>query len=112
MDEKPQLPLVSRKAIQKHLQKIHIANGDVLAVKAGTFTAKQEVLSGIVDALGRLGKKDIILIVVDDFTDLSVFSETEMNKHGWYHLPQLQKLIHKPADGKQDKQDKAEKAQE
>lgn len=104
--QRPSNTFLSRKLLTKHIQKIHLNDGDVLAVRAGTTIAKQEYLKGIADALGRLGKRDIILVVVDRFDDLSVLNEKEMNKRGWYRVPQLQRLIHIPKDGeKKEKPD-------
>ena len=102
---------LSRRLLCKHLQKIHINNGDVLAVRAGTPSAKEEILQGIADALGRIGKKDIIIIVVDRFDDLSVLNETGMNKHGWWKIPQLAKLIHLKKDGEEEKKEEANDGQ-
>ena len=102
---------LSRRLLCKHLQKIHINNGDVLAVRAGTPSAKEEILQGIADALGRIGKKDIIIIVVDRFDDLSVLNETGMNKHGWWKIPQLAKLIHSRQDGEEEKKEEASDGQ-
>lgn len=97
--QRPSQTFLSRRLLTKHIQKLHLQNGDVLAVKAGSAVAKQEILKGIADAMGRLGLKDIILVVVDRFDDLSVLNQKEMNKHGWYRVPQLQRLIHIPKDG-------------
>lgn len=103
--QRPSETFLSRKLLTKHVQKLHLQPGDVLAVKAGSAVAKQEILQGIADAMGRLGLKDIILIVVDDFKDLSVLNQTEMNRHGWYHVPQLKKLVHLPKDAEKEKPD-------
>src|SRR5574341_185551 len=98
---------ISRRLLCKHLQKIHINNGDVLAVKATSQAAKIEILRGIADALGRIGKKDIVIVVVDNFTDLSVLNEKGMNKHGWFRIPQLAKLIHSKQDAEEEKKEEA-----
>ncbi len=86
--------VMSRRLLCKHLQKINLHDGDVLAVKASSQTAKKEILEGIVKALERIGRKNIILVVVDDMRDLSVLDEKEMAKHGWFRVQTLQKLVH------------------
>ncbi len=94
----PAVVVISRRQLVKYIQKLNVRNGDVLAVKADSYSAKEEVLRGLADALGRAGRKDIVIVVVDSFTELAVLGEKEMNAQGWYKLPALRKLIHTKAD--------------
>lgn len=106
MTDEPTQPtiLLSRKQLQKHIQKLTLREGDVILIKESSPTARREVIQGIVDALGKVGKRNIILVVVDDFDDLSILNEQEMAKHGWYRVPALQKLIHTKADAEPEKE--------
>ena len=87
-------PQISRRLLRNHLRKIKINNGDVLAVKTGTAVAKENILIALAEALGKVGKQDVIVVVVDSFTDLSVLDEKEMNGLGWYRVNTLKKMIH------------------
>lgn len=108
-DQTPQT-LLSRRMLQKHLQKLHINNGDVLLLREGTPAAREDVIMGIVRALGELGHKEkCLVVVVNRFDDLAVLDEKEMNKHGWYYLPQLKKLIHTKTDSEESHDDDIQK---
>lgn len=96
--------LLSRKQLYKHIQKLVLHDGDVLLIKETSPTAKREVIQGILDALGRVGRKNIILVVVDDFDDLSVLTEQDMAKHGWFRVPALRKLVHSKVDAEPEKE--------
>jgi hypothetical protein len=85
---------ISRRQLGRYFSKIGLKNGDVLAVKAGTQEAKVEILQAVTDALGRVGKKDIIVVVVDDLRDLSVLDVKDMADQGWFRAPILRKAIH------------------
>ncbi len=74
------------------LKKLHITNGDIVAVKHQSSVGKEETVEGIAAALGRMGVTDALVVVVDDFGDLTVLNETEMRKHGWFRLSSLSKV--------------------
>jgi hypothetical protein len=77
------------------LKRLSIKNGDILALKHQSENANQEAIDLIVKALTRL-KIDALVIVVDDFEDLSILNETEMNKRGWFKLKSLAKIMRLP----------------
>jgi hypothetical protein len=88
-------PNTSVRQIAKLLKKFHVQNGDILALRYKTPTANKEVIDLITEALGRL-KIDALVIVVEDFDDLSALNETEMNSQGWYKLKTLAKIMKLP----------------
>lgn len=107
-DNKP--VILSRRLLSKSIHKLGIKDGDVLAVRVGSTLAKQEIIDGLREAFGKYGFTHSIVIVVDDFGDLSALNEQEMNKHGWFKAPTLRRLIHVPKDGEKEKaQDDKEK---
>jgi hypothetical protein len=77
------------------LKRLSIKNGDILALKHQSENANQNAIDLIVKALTRL-KIDALVIVVDDFDDLSVLNETSMNSMGWYKLKTLAKIMRLP----------------
>src|SRR4030066_1555379 len=85
--------VISRRQLAKMLTKFRVNNGDVLAIQTGSISAKVEIVKAITEALGRIGRKDVIVVVVDDFSEMKVLNETEMNKQGWYRIKTLRKFI-------------------
>ena len=93
-------PLSSRQ-MARPLKKFKINDGDILAVKFKSPNANQTAIEAVIAALDKMGLKDVLVIVVDDFNDLSVLNETEMNKQGWYKLSSLAKFTRIPKGGMQ-----------
>ena len=89
----PQEPRPERRARKRKLaqviQKLNLENGNVILVKRGTKLAEQGHLNQLGNTIGEMGfTQQIILIVLDDFSDLSILNEAEMNKLGWQRIPQ------------------------
>ena len=83
------------------LKHFNLREGDVLALKQGKQTASLEVVEEISKALGKMGYANVLIIVVEDFDDMTILNETAMNKHGWYHLKSLAKMMKLPSEIKQ-----------
>ncbi len=57
--------------------------------------AKMENLRGMIATIeSHTDLKNIIIMVVADFSDISVIDEKSMNAHGWFRAETLRKLIH------------------
>ncbi len=82
------------------LKKLSIKNGDILALKHQSENANKFAIDHIVAAFEQL-KIDALVVVVDNFDDLTVLNEQEMNKRGWFHLDKIAKLIKIPPKEKQ-----------
>jgi hypothetical protein len=87
---------ISVRQMTKLLKKFHVINGDIILLKHKTEVAKEETVEGIVKALERMNVVDALVIVVDDFNDLTVLNETEMSKHGWFKFKSLSKMLKLP----------------
>lgn len=80
--------------MMKALKKMHIENGDTLMIKQGTNLAKVEYIDELIEAGGKIGLDQVLIIVVDDFDSIALLNENEMAKHGWFRIKTLEKLIH------------------
>lgn len=76
----------------KLLKKFKISNGDILALRFQSPEANRESIDQIVHALEQLGINALV-VVVEDFDDLTVLNETEMGKRGWFRLDKFSKVI-------------------
>lgn len=77
------------------LKRFSIKSGDILALKHKSENANAEAIDVISKALTHL-KVNALIVVVDDFDDMSVLNETEMNRLGWYRFNSLAKLMKLP----------------
>jgi len=77
------------------IKKMRIDNNSVIAVKSGTSVATSQALDGIAEAVAKKGLKKVIIVVVDDLDDLTILSEEEMNKQGWYSVQALRMMVAK-----------------
>lgn len=78
----------------KIVRKMHLSDNCVLVIKSGTELAKMQSLEELQQILAQTELKNIIVVVADDFDDLAVLQEVEMNKRGWYHMRTLRRVIH------------------
>lgn len=86
---------ISVRQMSRLLKKLNIKSGDILVLKHQSESANADAIDTIVKALTHL-RVDALVIVVDDFNDLSVLNETEMNKRGWYKLSSIAKVMRLP----------------
>jgi hypothetical protein len=86
---------ISVRQMSRLLKKYHVNNGDILAIKYQSENANRQAIDVITHAFESMGIS-VLVIVVDDFDDLSVLNETEMAKRGWYHLKNLAKVMKLP----------------
>lgn len=87
--------LLSIRQLAKVLRKLNVRDGDVLLVKSQTSLSSKEMVGEIIEGLKKLGHTRSLVMVVDDFNDISTMNETEMNKHGWYHMKTLLNMVNK-----------------
>ena len=65
-------------------KKLKLEDGNVILLKSGSIAAQKmnmDLLSGILFSTKR---PNCVLIVVDEFDDLSILGEAKMNELGWY----------------------------
>jgi hypothetical protein len=87
----------------KLLKKFGIHNGDVLAIKYQTENANKDAIETIAKAFAQMGMSDVLIIVVNDFDDLTVLNETAMNNRGWYRLKTLQRIMNRTPEKPEEK---------
>ena len=68
----------------KIIRKLRLHNNDVILLKKGTVLATKDNMNALAQAIGESELSGIIVVVVDDFTDLSVLNEANMQEHGWF----------------------------
>lgn len=77
---------VTKKDALRITRRLHVQNGDIVLIKSGTALAEMENLNRFVESLEETGKKDILVLVVDDMEDVKTIPAKEMAKLGWYRL--------------------------
>jgi hypothetical protein len=77
---------------------MHINNGDILAIKYQTENANKDAIDAITDALGKIGLDQCLVIVVNDFDDLTTLNETDMGRLGWYKFKILSRVMKLPEE--------------
>lgn len=78
--DKRQLRTFVRQVIRVH----KVQDGDVILLKANTseIASKQQV-HDFANAIRAGGRHNCVLIALDDFDDLQVLNDEDMEKHGW-----------------------------
>ena len=89
-EPKPSVPMHQ---IGKIIRRLRFNEGDILLIRKGSELAKQDVLASMSKAIGQVIKKTALLMVVDDFNDLTTISEEEMNKSGWYKIETVYEIL-------------------
>lgn len=85
----------SIRKMSKILHKLNIKSGDVLALKYQSENANKDAIEAITKGLTHMGV-DALVIVVDDFDDLTVLNETAMARQGWFRLASMSKVVKVP----------------
>lgn len=86
---------LSCRQMARLLKKMKIGNGDILAIRFQSPEANVQTIDLITKGLEQINVSALV-IVVNDFDDLTVLNETEMNKRGWYHLSSISRVIKIP----------------
>lgn len=73
-----------RELIRRVMRIITVRDGDVLALRAGSPLANMDNVKKLSRAFASTGRRNVIVIVVEDFGDLTVLDEARMNELGWY----------------------------
>lgn len=74
---------ISIRQINKIIRKFRIEDNSIVAIKSGTTLANKQVIERISVALQESGLTSVIIVIVDDFDDMSVLPEREMRERGW-----------------------------
>jgi hypothetical protein len=83
---------LSVRQMAKLLKKFHVSNGDIIALKHQSENANRAAMDFIATALEGMGIQALV-VVVNDFDDLSVLNETEMAHRGWFKLQKFSKSM-------------------
>ena len=65
-------------------KKLAIKDGDIVAIKNGTWLAQRDKIDMLGGYLGKSSRAQCLVIVVDDLDDVDRLDERIMNKHGWF----------------------------
>jgi hypothetical protein len=100
---------LSVRQMAKLLKKFSIHNGDILAIKYQTENANKQAIEIISKAFAQMGMSDVLIIVVNNFDDLTVLNETAMNQRGWYRLKTLQRIMNRTPEKPEEKAEAEDK---
>lgn len=81
-----------RKVVREAINCLHIKNGDIILLRSGTRLARETSTNALAEALSRQGYDKSIVAIVDEFDDLSVINEAQMNQLGWQRIPVTQEV--------------------
>jgi hypothetical protein len=84
---------VSVRQMSRLLKRFALHDGDILAIKYQTENANRDAIDVIAKAFSQMEMTNVLVIVVNNFDDLSVLNETAMNARGWYRLKTLQRVM-------------------
>jgi len=79
----------------KLLKKYRVSNGDIIAIKHQSENANRAAMDFIANALEKMGVQALV-VVVNDFDDLTVLNEQEMARRGWYKMSSIAKVMRLP----------------
>lgn len=61
-----------------------VKDGDVILLKSHTEAiADKQMVNTFANAIRHGGRPNCVLIALDDFSELDVLNEEDMEKHGW-----------------------------
>lgn len=86
----------------KMAHKLRLCSDSIILLKRGTEIAQKDVIDSLVDSIQKTNLSNIILIVVEDFDDIRIMDEKQMNVRGWFKLETLQGMIHLPVTVKEE----------
>lgn len=72
-----------KRRIRNDTRALRVNDGDVVLIKRNGYLATERNLNDLAASLGRTNRGRCILILVDNFDDLNVLTEEEMEKNGW-----------------------------
>jgi len=82
---------ISVKQMAAFVRKMRISDGDVLAIKSGCQLATTDNIEKLRDLLYRANMQNSVIVVVDDFDDLTVLDRKAMRKLGWFHITDIRR---------------------
>lgn len=72
-----------RAKIREFVRAVDVSDGDVILIKQSSGLSDSTVMNGIAAAMEKAGKPNCVMIVVDDFSDISFLTEEDMSRFGW-----------------------------
>lgn len=90
-NEKSTSGMPSARQIARLLKKINLHDHDIIMLKSGKFD-EQDIMEMLRKGVESLGLKKVFVIVTDDFDDLKVLNQQEMNNLGWYNISQINRV--------------------
>lgn len=85
---------LSVRQMARLLKKISLHEDDILLIRKDKF-GQEELLMQIKRGVEHLNLKRVLAIVVDEFEDIKSLNRQEMNKNGWYHIDQINKVTNR-----------------
>lgn len=77
------------------INKFSITSNTVVLAKKGTPMADPMTLQTFEGVVKEMGLHNVLVIVVDDFDDARVLNSLDMNRLGWYRLPDVKRLTNR-----------------
>ena len=85
---------LSARQMAKILKKLQIHENDIILIRRDKFT-DEEILNQIRRGVDTLGLKRVLAILVDENEDIRTLNQQDMNKYGWIHIDQVNKVTNR-----------------
>lgn len=92
--EKHECNSLSVRQMARLLKRISLHEDDILLIRRDKFS-DNEVLNQLKVGIERLNLRRVLAIMVDEHEDISTLNQQDMNKNGWYHISQINKLTNR-----------------
>lgn len=76
----------------KLAHKLRLSSDSMVLLKKGSAIAEPKVITDLVSTIEKTNLSNIILLVVDDFDDIRIMDERQMNAHGWFRIETLRHI--------------------
>lgn len=88
MSEKRMTAKQIARAVAKHLK---VENGDVVVLKrnANNLGDSLEIFNALRNAFGLTGRKECLIMIVDEFDDIMALGQKDMEQYGWCKCPEV-----------------------
>ena len=80
---------ISTRKLGKIARKLRVRRNSIVLIRSDSELAQPENLQPLMENIGQLADGSVIVLVVDDFSEIDAKTEREMNKLGWYRIQKI-----------------------
>lgn len=84
---------MNAKEMRQFIRKFRISSDTIILVKQGCALADKMTMNAFENVVKEMGLKNVLIIVVENFDDVTVLNQLDMNRLGWYRLSAVRRLV-------------------